>query len=211
MGRVHTYKAGEVEVRFDTSRCIHAAECVRGLPQVFDTRKTPWVQPEQADAERVKEVVLRCPTGALSFVRRGVREEEAGPSSIRVLQDGPLLLRGAFRFKAAPSEGPLETRLALCRCGASSRKPYCDGSHRTCGFRDASAVQEAPGTLEAEGPVTLQPLANGPVLAEGPLAFLNPDGSLRACVMKCALCRCGASGTKPFCDGAHKGIGFRTE
>ncbi len=59
------YRGRDVVVSFDPAVCRHAAECVRGLPEVFDTAKRPWIQPDNADAARVIEVVGRCPSGAL--------------------------------------------------------------------------------------------------------------------------------------------------
>ncbi len=210
MGRVHSYKSGEVEVRFDTSRCIHSAECVRGLPEVFDTKRTPWIEPGRAEAERVKEAVLRCPTGALTFHRGGVEEDLAGPSQVRVQPDGPLLLRGDFRLPQPP-EGGSPSRMALCRCGASSRKPFCDGSHRGCAFRDPGAVAGNPeGELEG-GSVSVQPAHDGPLLLDGPFALVDGEGRVAAHPGRCALCRCGASATKPFCDGSHRRVGFKAE
>ena len=64
------YTSEAVDVTFDGARCIHAAECVRGLPAVFDTQKRPWIDPTQAGADAIVEVVLRCPSGALHFERK---------------------------------------------------------------------------------------------------------------------------------------------
>lgn len=60
-----TYTGRDVAVSFDAGLCRHAAECVRGLPEVFDTQRRPWILPDGAGADRVIEVVGRCPSGAL--------------------------------------------------------------------------------------------------------------------------------------------------
>jgi uncharacterized Fe-S cluster protein YjdI len=60
------YKNPQVIVRYDPQVCIHAGECVRGLPSVFDVSKKPWVNVDGASAEAIAEVVGRCPSGALS-------------------------------------------------------------------------------------------------------------------------------------------------
>ena len=65
-----TYTGTRVDVSFDPAVCEHAAECVRGLPEVFDTRRRPWILPDGAAPERVVEVVGRCPSGALRIERR---------------------------------------------------------------------------------------------------------------------------------------------
>jgi uncharacterized Fe-S cluster protein YjdI len=64
-----TYTGRRVDVSFDPPVCRHAAECVNGLPEVFDTARRPWIQPDGAEAERVVEVVARCPSGALRIER----------------------------------------------------------------------------------------------------------------------------------------------
>lgn len=64
-----TYSGRDVDVSFDNEVCRHAAECVRGLPSVFDTKARPWIQPDNAPADDVVEVVGRCPSGALRIER----------------------------------------------------------------------------------------------------------------------------------------------
>jgi uncharacterized Fe-S cluster protein YjdI len=64
-----TYHGTDVDVSFDASLCQHAAECVRGLPAVFDTGRRPWILPDGAAADDVIEVVGRCPSGALRIER----------------------------------------------------------------------------------------------------------------------------------------------
>jgi uncharacterized Fe-S cluster protein YjdI len=59
------YTTPGVRVFYDRGRCLHFAECVRGLPEVFDVKKRPWIQPQNASTEQVAEVVRRCPSGAL--------------------------------------------------------------------------------------------------------------------------------------------------
>ncbi len=59
------YVGHEVTVSFDAEVCQHSGNCVRGLPVVFDVAKRPWIQPDNAPAADVIEVVGRCPSGAL--------------------------------------------------------------------------------------------------------------------------------------------------
>jgi uncharacterized Fe-S cluster protein YjdI len=58
------YRGKTVDVSFDPLRCRHAAECLRGLPAVFDAGRRPWILPDGADPDEVVSVVARCPTGA---------------------------------------------------------------------------------------------------------------------------------------------------
>lgn len=60
-----SYVGADVTVSFDPEVCEHAAECVRGLPAVFDTQQRPWIQPDNAPADEVVAQVARCPSGAL--------------------------------------------------------------------------------------------------------------------------------------------------
>jgi CDGSH-type Zn-finger protein len=61
-------------------------------------------------------------------------------------RNGPYLIRGDFHLTDQDGQ-PIETRrgtIALCRCGASRTKPFCDGTHKTIGFSAASTPGEQP-------------------------------------------------------------------
>ncbi len=122
------YEAAQVTVYFDNARCRHFAECLRGLPAVFDKAARPWIQADNADVERVSEVVARCPSGALHAIRTDGRAEVGDvPTTVTLVEDGPLLVRGDLLLQTP--DGPLrETRAALCRCGQTGRSPFCDGA-----------------------------------------------------------------------------------
>jgi len=122
------YRGQAVDVSFDPARCRHAAECVRGLPAVFDLERRPWIQPDGASAEDVIRVVARCPTGALrAHPAAGPGETPVTPTEVRAVPDGPLLVRGDLHVTAEGVD-ERETRAALCSCGATGNAPYCDGS-----------------------------------------------------------------------------------
>jgi CDGSH-type Zn-finger protein len=74
---------------------------------------------------------------------------------------------------------------------------------------DAPADAAADRPLD-DGAVTITPYADGPLIVRGPFRLMTPDGDeidpRRGTV---ALCRCGRSALKPFCDGSHKAVGFR--
>ena len=130
MIRGKTYPSPEITVSFDSSRCFHAGECVRGLPDVFDTKARPWIRPHHASAEQIAEVIGRCPSGALQFERSdGSSETAQTPTTFRLLSDGRLEVRGDLRFENN-GEPMGETRATLCTCGHSSNKPFCDNSHQ---------------------------------------------------------------------------------
>lgn len=212
--KIHRYEGTGLTVLYDAKRCIHAAECVRGLPAVFDSQRRPWVTPAGASADQLAEVIRRCPTGALHYERQdGGFAEEPAANQVTVAPDGPLYLQG--RIEIAPPHGAVlyaDTRTALCRCGASRNKPFCDGSHAEAGFRDpgvwnGSAV-EIPAADDPDLHVVCCP--DGPLVLQGEFRLKGGDGR-PAPLRRRAFCRCGASAEKPFCDGSHARIGFTTE
>jgi CDGSH-type Zn-finger protein len=218
-------------------------------------------------------------------------DSTAPTPSITVAPNGPYLVDGAlplYRRRAVQSEHgePLawETtervevreRYALCRCGQSSRKPFCDGTHARegfvaddraagtyddranvlggtgitvrddrsicvhagfCGTRVANVWGQVPETAEStvraqviamvekcpSGALTyrfdgddVEPLYapaiavtdDGPLWVTGGVTMNNSDGTALEARNRVTLCRCGASGNKPLCDGSHKVAGF---
>ena len=135
------YAAPEVTVFYDRDRCRHYAECVRGLRQVFDPSRRPWIRADLADPDAIAEVVRRCPTGALHYrLPAGEPEEPARPTTVTSDPAGPLLVRGDLHL-STPDGALAETRAALCGCGRTATQPFCDGAcgvnrHRQGGTRD---------------------------------------------------------------------------
>lgn len=209
--QVHTYEAEGIVVEYEVARCIHAEECVQGLPKVFDPERRPWIDPNLASADAIAGVVRRCPTGALQYrTRTGAQEPAAERNEVHASADGPLYLRGGFDMRFSDGTFAAETRMALCRCGASKNKPYCDNSHVKAGFRDPATkipqrLTDGP-TEKATVTITIAP--GGPILIDGPVAVCGEDFS-EAVGVRGALCRCGESATKPFCDGSHVAVGFK--
>ncbi|SOD66418.1 Uncharacterized Fe-S cluster protein YjdI [Streptomyces zhaozhouensis] len=123
-----SYQGRAITVTFEAGRCLHAAECVGGLPEVFDTGRRPWISPDGADADRLAEVVRRCPTGALHYtLADGGTETPERPTRITRSATGQLTVRGEQSVHTA--DGPrTETRAVLCGCALSRRQPYCDHS-----------------------------------------------------------------------------------
>ncbi len=211
--KVYTFDGDRLTVTWDGKRCIHVEACVHGLPRVFDPKRRPWIEPEHAPADAVAEVVERCPTGALHYARHDGGRGESTPerNAIKVAADGPLYLHGDVTVVNADGDEILrDTRVALCRCGRSSNKPLCDNSHLD-GFEDAGVLGTS-GALTADAPpggapLRVTPRKDGPFIVEGPVTITAADGATSHAT-KLALCRCGASKNKPFCDGTHKRIGF---
>ena len=214
--RIHVYKGNTITVSWDAAVCIHAAECVRGLPKVFDTSRKPWVDADAASATAIMGVIERCQSGALKYqFGNGTKSERAAKAnSVAVASDGPLHVRGEIAIVRG-SDGVTvakDTRVALCRCGQSANKPFCDRSHAKTGFSDLGVVAAPAASKPAEAPhglglkITLR--HNGPIRLDGDLQIFDGGGRLAWQGQEAALCRCGASKNKPFCDGSHREAGF---
>lgn len=146
-GLTREYRSDDISVLWFAERCIHSAACIRAQPQVFDPKRRPWIVLDAASADAVADAVLRCPTGALHYVRHdgGPQEPEPDATTVQVVRDGPLYLRGPARLTTSDGEVIREdTRMALCRCGQSLHMPFCDNSHRAAGFRDEATAPAAP-------------------------------------------------------------------
>ncbi len=131
------YANEEVVVEWHPRLCFHARECIKALPAVFDPERRPWIDVDAASADEVEAAVGLCPSGALRARRRGpvVRTQVSDETTVTPMKNGPLLLRGNIRIvDAEGNEVAVLERAALCRCGGSSNKPFCDGTHKTNGF-----------------------------------------------------------------------------
>ena len=203
----------QISIQFDGAKCIHARRCVLGLPAVFRPgTEGGWIFPDEGAAEEIARVIDTCPSGALSYERKdgGLDEPMPKVNTARLWENGPNEVRGDIRI---PGEAPRK-QVLLCRCGHSKNKPFCDNSHIEAGFTATGDVpsSEAVATLEVrDGPLEVTPMKNGPVIVRGNLEIIAGSGRRVATGEKFALCRCGASANKPFCDGAHARIGFEAE
>jgi uncharacterized Fe-S cluster protein YjdI len=130
------YTNGEITVAWKPDICIHAGNCARGLSKVFKPKERPWIQLENATTEEIRNQVLQCPSGALSYFMNEIEKpENTENTAIEVMPGGPLVIRGKLSVKH--TDGTVankENTTAFCRCGASANKPYCDGSHRKIAF-----------------------------------------------------------------------------
>jgi len=137
---------GEIVVYWEPKVCNHTGNCFRGLPEAFQPQNRPWVLVDAASADKIAEVVMTCPTGALHFGRfdGGPQEPQPEETTIDARPNGPLHVRGRVRILGPGGRLIREdTRVALCRCGASENKPFCDGSHRLVGFRTANPSERS--------------------------------------------------------------------
>lgn len=137
------YSSDRITVEWRAARCIHSANCIRALPRVFNPKRRPWVDVHAADADAIAQAVLRCPTGALQFVRLddGAQEAPQVPTTLTPIRNGPLHVRGDVEVRGL--DGAViraGSRVALCRCGLARQIPFCDN---TCRERNWSEPSEA--------------------------------------------------------------------
>ena len=212
--KIFTYEGETLTVTYDLKRCIHAARCVHGLPDVFDPNRKPWVEVNNATPDALKSVIEECPTGALKYQEHGTdTETKTTPCSISVSPDGPIYMKGTIVINTDSGE-PIreEARAAFCRCGASKNKPFCDGAHSKAGFQDAGSLgsHKLQPSEDQQAPLNVKLINNGPLLLDGPFVLHAAGDEEPVEGAKGALCRCGASNNKPFCDGTHRSIEFDT-
>lgn len=132
-----SYEGDGIVVGWEPKLCIHVANCIRALPESFDPNARPWIDVTAANADQLAAAVTTCPTGALTFRRTdgAPQETAASPVTIQPRTNGPLFIRGEVEVVDIQGNTTREARrMALCRCGQSSNKPYCDLSHRAAGF-----------------------------------------------------------------------------
>jgi len=201
-----------ITLRFDGGRCIHSRHCVLGAPSVFLANVTgPWLHPERVTVEECVAIAHACPSGAITYERHDGGAQETPPlvNVLRVRENGPYAIHAAIDLAG---RGPI-LRATLCRCGKSANKPFCDNSHREAGFiatGEPATIESNP--LEArDGTLHITPLIDGPLQVRGNLEICSGTGRTVARTEIVRLCRCGGSGNKPFCDGTHARIGFRSE
>ena len=211
---VEVVKGREVTITFDATRCVHSRNCVLGHPEVFVPNvKGDWIYPDAAPAATVLQIGVACPSGAIRVTRNdGTATSEVPPvvNTLRLRENGPLSLEAPMLIGGVAASS---VRATLCRCGASRRKPFCDGSHAQAGF--VASGEPPPRSLEAlrlrDGPLAVRPRRNGPLELEGALELCAGTGRVFDRTTTVRLCRCGQSKTKPWCDGSHVGAGFTAD
>lgn len=148
---------------------------------------------------------IEMPGGAATAVEC----EPPAVNTLRLRENGPLVLHAPISLTGVPQG----LRAALCRCGQSSNKPWCDGAHANKGF---TASGEPPSRVSEplalrDGSVNLRPIRNGPLRVDGPIELMSETGRTIDRAAQLWLCRCGQSQRKPYCDGTHKKSGFEAD
>jgi CDGSH-type Zn-finger protein/uncharacterized Fe-S cluster protein YjdI len=212
---IETVEGEHLTLHFEAKRCIHARFCVTGAPTVFLANvKGAWIYPDTMDTERLADIAHVCPSGAIQYERKDGRPNEAAPpvNLAAIREAGPYAVRGDLRIDGKP----IGFRATLCRCGASKNKPFCDSSHHDIGFTASGEPVTGINNTSTDmlpvrnGVLAINPQIDGPLQVRGNLEITSGTGRVVARVTQAKLCRCGASGSKPFCDGSHARVGFRS-
>ena len=132
------YSNGELTVVWEPGKCIHSEVCVKTLPNVYRPTEKPWIKIDEASTEDLKKQIDQCPSAALSYYMNAEgpkSESNAENIKVVVMDKGPLLVTGDLEVKGKDGSVEMKSKTtAFCRCGASSNKPYCDGSHNAIDF-----------------------------------------------------------------------------
>jgi uncharacterized Fe-S cluster protein YjdI len=141
---VKEYSNGEVTIVWKPNVCIHSANCVKGLPSVFNLKNKPWIDAKGATSDEIIGAVSKCPSGALTYYKNDeVKAAEpakevstpVSPFEVTAFKNGPILIKGDFIMKDSDgSDIECKGQAWICRCGQSNRKPFCDGTHKKIEF-----------------------------------------------------------------------------
>jgi CDGSH-type Zn-finger protein/uncharacterized Fe-S cluster protein YjdI len=210
-GTIQEYRGKKIVVRFDEAKCIHSRNCVLGRQEVFQANVPgAWIKPDSVSPEEVVMTAMNCPSGAITYERIDGGPQEAPPpvNLLRVRENGPLALHAEIKI----GDSTVHLRTTLCRCGASKNKPYCDGSHNAAGFLATGEppTQASDPLAVRNGILAVNPIKDGPLRMTGSLELVSGTGRTLNRLQETWLCRCGESNNKPYCDGTHKKIGFKT-
>ena len=132
---IKTYENDGFTIIWKPKKCMHSAVCVKMLPNVYHPKDKPWITMENATTAELKKQINACPSGALSY--EGKEQDSVDMINASLMANGPLLVDGKINLKNTKGETTtLSGTNAFCRCGASSNKPFCDGSHAKVNFKD---------------------------------------------------------------------------
>lgn len=132
------YKGKTITILDNRGICSHAAYCTDDLPKVWRIGIEPWIDPDGEAKTKIIEQVKKCPSGALSYVIDGkVYSNFSDQPNVYVSRNGPFRVSGGIELEGVEmGKGASREHYALCRCGESKNKPFCDGSHWYVGFKD---------------------------------------------------------------------------
>lgn len=156
--RVDNYKGKKITIHDNRGICAHMGYCTDGLPKVFRMGVEPWIDADAESVEKIIETIKKCPSGALSYSVDGVKYDKFSTHpEIKITEDGPYFIKGNIELEDT-DHPESEEHFALCRCGNSKNKPFCDGQHWYTKFRDEGKAKNI-GLNENEKVAEVQKLA----------------------------------------------------
>lgn len=130
------YSNNDITIVWKPKTCIHAAECVKRLPKVYNPKEKPWIKIENATTAELKKQIDTCPSGALSYIDLKSNNQKLEENIIiDVMENGPLIIKGVIDINHKNKIEKTGKTTALCRCGFSENKPFCDGKHAKNNFK----------------------------------------------------------------------------
>lgn len=128
---IQVYEGKDIDIHFNRSICSGAANCVRKFSNIYKSTSENWISPDKGTIEEVINSIKACPSGALSYeLKDESPKEEYKDEEINIIKDGPILVKGDIENEISSwSTNANKQKFALCRCGNSKNKPFCDYSH----------------------------------------------------------------------------------
>jgi CDGSH-type Zn-finger protein/ferredoxin len=136
---LQVYEGKRVTITFNRSVCAGAANCVRGLPTVFDSEGSEdWIHPDGDESAKIIEAINACPSWALSCsVGPQTTTDDRETPGISIVKNGPYNVEGVPLDHTPTPTHCSTTKYSLCRCGHSKNKPFCDYSHAEKNWSDS--------------------------------------------------------------------------
>ncbi len=181
--KTDSYQGKKITIHDNRGICAHVGFCTAGLPKVFQMGVEPWINPDAENAEKIIETIKKCPSGALSYSVDGILYDKfTEQPEIKVTSDGPYFITGSIELhdKDHPES---EEHFALCRCGKSQNKPFCDGQHWYLKFRDKGKVKPI-GLNSNEKVANIQKLAKSGKSENSAMSTLRTFPSFETLVFK---------------------------
>lgn len=138
MDIVKKYSQDDLTIIWKPAVCIHSEKCYKGLSQVFDPKRKPWIDPKAAEIDVIKAQIETCPSGALSYENQKTQHNMSDSNEVKVqiFENGPMMVHGPMTITHGSGETEVKDKpVAFCRCGSSSNKPFCDGNHKKVDFK----------------------------------------------------------------------------
>jgi len=137
-----SYPGKNITIHDNRGICAHAGFCTRNLPIVFRSGIEPWIDTEATNIEEIKRIIKLCPSGALSYTENESEKNTFyNDPEVVVSKNGPYHVRGGIKIENTDlGDNASMEHYTLCRCGKSSNKPRCDGTHWYAGFKDNESL-----------------------------------------------------------------------